>query len=49
MVKADTKYGKIPYKVSVLECEYLSTAVNTVMQNPLVIRYKITPTTDTGK
>lgn len=47
-VKAETKYGNIPYSVSELECEFLSTAVKTVMQNIKVRAYNIIPITDDG-
>ena len=44
MVNADTKKGKIPYNVSVLECEFLSTARKTFTQKLRVRNAIVSPT-----
>jgi hypothetical protein len=48
IVKALTKKGNTPYKVSEFECEFLSTARNTFIQKAIVNKYKKIPTIEIG-
>jgi hypothetical protein len=47
-VKAETIYGKIPYKKSETEWAFWSAARTTVRQKPNVRIYNITPTIEIG-
>jgi len=48
IVKAETKYGKIPYRVSLTECECRSIARKTVTQKKTTQSERIIPITVVG-